>query len=246
MNATNAYYVNGAMSIQDPGNNISSFMPTYSNTSGTNLFVKSDQMMYFSLDGSSFIDLKIAPVLYLRFGFPAITPEQFFNTATLVGNMAILLGVDKSHIRYVNIVRQSSGKKKRQSNGLIYVEVTMYSDPIANLSDNASAAALQTQMSNLTAQIQNQYLTGQLQSTAATILNVTIASMGIIPPNVTAPGNNTVTTLVKIATIKVLQNADQCHMLVPCYVQPIIQVIGSDVNIEIQRKSIKIIIINFA
>jgi len=232
-NPSNAIYVNGAMQLQDPSSNISSYMPTYLNVSGTNLFLKTDQMMHFSLDGSTYIDLKIAPVLFIRFGVPAITPEAFFNTATLVGNMALLLGVSPSQIRKVNIVRQtSSSKKKRQSDSLIYIEVTIYSNPIANISDSSSASALQLQMSNLTATIQNKYFTGQLQTTAQSVLNVTIGSMGIIPANISALATNAVTTLVKIAKINVLRNAAQCHALVPCFVQPILQVIGSDVRLR--------------
>ena len=66
INASNAIYVNGAMQLVDPSSNVSSYMPTYSNVSGTNLFLKSDQMIYFSLDGSTYIDLRIAPVLFIR------------------------------------------------------------------------------------------------------------------------------------------------------------------------------------
>jgi hypothetical protein len=70
-----------------------------------------------------------------------------------------------------------------------------------------------------------------MQAIAQSVLNVTIGSMGLIPANVSSSGTKTVTTLVKIARINVLQNAAQCHALVPCFVQPILQVIGSDVII---------------
>ncbi len=229
-NATNAVYVDGRMTIQDPSSNLTAFMPTVNSPVGTNLFYKGDSKMHFTIDGSAYIDLKIAPVLFVKFGFPAITPDQFFNSETLVGNMALLLGVSPSQIRKVNVVRQtSSGKKKRQSDQLVFIEVEIGSNPIKSASDSASANALQAQMANLTAKIQNQYLTGQLQATAASVLNVTMASMGLIPANASAQPDQII-SVVKIAKIKVLQNAAQCHAKVPCFVQPILQVIGSDVN----------------
>jgi hypothetical protein len=187
--------------------------------------------MHFTIDGATYIDLKIAPVLFVRFGFPAITPDQFFNSATFVGNMAFLLGVLPSQIRRVNIVRQtSSGKKKRQSeNDVVFIEIEIYSDPVTSLNDTDSAKAIQSQLNNVSTIIQNQYFTGQLQVATASLMNITMSSMGVIPANVSAPGTNTVITIVKIVSINVLQNAAQCHALVPCYVQPVLKVVGSDV-----------------
>ena len=239
VNATNAVYLDGKMTIQDPSQNLTKFMPTINSPVGTNLFYKGDNKMRFTIDGSTFIDLKIAPVLFVKFGFPAITPEQFFNSATIVGNMALLLGVSPSQIKRVNVVRQTLSKtyfskKKRQSDELIFIEVEISSNPIKSASDSASTDALQAQLANLTARIQNQYLTGQLQATAASVLNVTMASMGLIPANASAQPDQIV-SVVKIAKIKVLQNAAQCHARVPCFVQPILQVIGSDVYIKIKK-----------
>ena len=236
INATNANYKDGQMTILDPSGNLSTFMPTVNSPAGSNLYYKGDKKMHFTIDGSSYFDLQIAPVLYVRFGFPAITPEQFFNTATIVGNMALLLGISSSQIRYVNIIRQTAGKKKRQSSDIILIEVQICSNPVTSLNDTSQMKAIQSQMNNLTTTVQNQYASGQLQAKAASVLNVTMASMGIIPPNVTAPGTDTIQNIVSIANIKVLQNAAQCRALVPCYVQPILQVIGSDVSrINIRR-----------
>jgi hypothetical protein len=231
INATNAVYVNGAMQLQDP-TPLSSYMPTYSNASGSNLYVKADQMMYFSIDGSSYIDLKIAPVLFLRFGVPAITPDQFFNTATLVGNMAILLGVDPSMIRKVNIVRASSKKKRQAGSSLVYVEVTIMSNPPSSASNSNSSSEIASQLSSLSNNITNKYLTGQLQAQAQSVLNITIAALSITPPVIT-PSNNTNTqvTLVKVASIVVVQNAAQCQALLPCIQQPSIKVLDGNVNL---------------
>ena len=230
-NATNALYLNGRMTIQDPSSNISSYMPSYSNVSGTNLYYKQDQRIHFTLDGSGYIDLKIAPVLFVRFGVPAITPAQFFNTATLVGNFALLLGVDASKIRKVTIVK-ASGKKKRQSDGLIFVELTIFDDPPKSSTNNNASNDIQSQLSALNKKISNQYLTGELQAQAQSIMNVSLKAMSIKAPitNSTQAATSQEVTLVKVAKIVVVQNADQCKSMLPCTIQPSIKVLDENVN----------------
>lgn len=230
-NATNALYLNGKMTIQDPSSNIASYMPSYSNVSGTNLYYKVDQRMHFTLDGSGYIDLKIAPVLFVRFGVPAITPAQFFNPATLVGNFALLLGVDASKIRKVTIVK-ASGKKKRQSDSLIFVELTIFDDPPKSSTNNNASNDIQSQLSALNKKISNQYLTGELQAQAQSIMNVSLQAMSIKAPitNSTQAATSQEVSLVKVAKIVVVQNADQCKSMLPCAVQPSIKVLDENVN----------------
>ena len=228
VSATNAVYSNGQMSLRDSIQNLTKFMPTANSPVGSNLYLKSDKKIHFTIDGATYIDLKLAPVLFLRFGCPA---KEFYNSATVVGNMALLLGVSASQIRRVNIVKAStsaSGKKKRQSDDIIYIEASIYSNPVDSLNSTSGFDLVQSQMNDLTSQIQNKYFTGELQAAAASIFNVTMTSLGVIPANVTGP--DTITTLIEIAHIKVMQNAAQCHALVPCFVQPIIEIIGSDVS----------------
>ena len=61
---TNAVYVNGKMQIVNPVP-AEKYMPTYANVSGTNVFAKERQKIFFAADGGSVIDLKIAPVLFV-------------------------------------------------------------------------------------------------------------------------------------------------------------------------------------
>lgn len=64
-------------------------------------------MAYFLIDGNSTIDIKIAPLLVLSFGFPPINPAAFFST-NLVSNLAALLNINPDKIRRVNIVSESN------------------------------------------------------------------------------------------------------------------------------------------
>ena len=123
---SNAEYKNGDMVLKETTKaNRNSFMPTPQSKVGANFFDKPYGQMFFTAGGHSVIDLKISPVLFVRFGFPAITPDDFFQSANLVGNIAGLLGVPASKIRRVNIVRESrrysfNGTKFSLSSFLIY------------------------------------------------------------------------------------------------------------------------------
>lgn len=229
---TNADYSSGKMQIKDPKNNIASYMPSYLNDSGTNLFYSVDRKVYFSIDGAtSYIDLKVASVLYIRFGLPAITPDQFFNSPTLVGNFALLLGVDPTKIRLVEIVRAKS--KKRQTDSLNYVILTLYDDPVSTLNDTNTVNNASQEINRLNARISNMYMTGQLQVLSQSILNVSLASLSVQPP----AANASVQSVVKISKTFVAVQATNCNAQIPCLIQPSIMVV--DENVKIQKKVLK-------
>lgn len=222
---TNGFYSNGNLLLQNPNQNTSFYMPSYLNQSGVNFFNPIDKKMYFSIDGSSYIDLVIAPVLYVRFGLPAaITQEQFFNTATLVGNFALLLGVDPSKIRRVEIVRASS--RKRDASSLSYISLTMYEDAAQSLNDSQALADTNSKMNQLAAKVSNMYTTGQLQKQAETILNITLSTMSVQQP----AANATLQTVAKVSRIIVFTKASKCSAQTPCLIQPILMVVDENVT----------------
>lgn len=219
---TNADYTTGKMQIKDPGSNQTAFMPTHQSPIGTNFFSKPDRRMYFAIDGTSYVDLKIAPVLFVRFGVPAITADQFFNTQTLVGNMALLLGIDSSKIRRAEIVRATS--KKRQANSLAYIVLTIFEDAPTSLNDTQATNTQKQAMNQLDAKITNMFMTGQLQEQAKS-LNITLTSMSVQRPN----SNTTDQPVVKIAKLVVAKEASSCAAQTPCLGQPSIMVADDNV-----------------
>ena len=211
------------LAMQDPSANLNYYKPIYQNASGVNLFYKNDSKMYFAIDGSSVIDLKIAPVLYVTFGLPAVTPEAFFNHTTIVGNFALLLGVDVSKIRRVSITRAS--RKKRSTSGLIQISITIEDNVNTALNDTTAQDAQKDTFSQLGAQITNQYVTGQLQQRAQDTLNIIIAAMAIQQPQ----ANSTATSLAKIDTIKIITQASGCAAQITCSVQPVVAIVDEKV-----------------
>jgi hypothetical protein len=177
---TNVNYsqLNGQMYLADPRSNPSKYMPQYWNESGTNLFLKQKSKMYFTLWGNGdYIDLKIAPFLYVKFGFQstsATTVDAFFNSATLVLNFADLLRILPDKIRYVNIIRETtaSGRKKRQTTSF-FIELDLFENPVQYLSDQALLDTASNFIPSLEANVTNRYTTGELENGALDKLNVT-------------------------------------------------------------------------
>ena len=211
-------------------------MPKYSNTSGTNLFF--NKQMYFSMNGADLIDLQIAPVLSVSFGVPAITPDAFFDPATIVQNFALLLGIDPSKIRTVNIVRENSttsiaNRRRRDTSGQITITLTIYENAIQLINDTVGFNDTNTQQAQLGATIVNQFATGQLQEKAAVLFNGTVSldTMNVRQPQ--ANPNSSVVEIGKINKLKVIQEASSCSAQVPCLVQPILQVVDEYVKYNI-------------
>lgn len=218
-----AYNQDGEMIINEVNDlNRNSYLPKITNISGTNFFDKPLSQMFFIMDGSSVIDLKIAPVLFVKFGFPAITtPDAFFSSNSLVSNIANLLGVPASKIRRVNIVRAF----KRNSNGLVELEIIIEDNAVTDLANDDGTEL--TSIQDIEASIANKFATGQLQEEFQEKLNVTVAEMGVQAP----ASADKLKPLAKVSNIVVVQKASECAAQTPCRIQPILNVVDENVSI---------------
>ena len=226
---TNAFYDNsGNMVLQDPKSNLTYYKPTYMSASGSNLYVKSDRKLYFSLTAPDYIDLVTTNVLFVRFGVPAITEEQFFEPSTLVANFAALLDVDPSKIRIVSIVRAS--RRKRAANGASaesQITFNIYNNPVTLLTDQTKQNESDSYIQKLEAVIINKYATGQLQEDAKTKLNF---SLGVFFVQKNSSSNSSEgVEIKKLKNIHVVQDAYNCSAQTPCSVQPILQILDENV-----------------
>ena len=224
---SNALYVNGQMTVQNPGNNVNKYMPTSSNSSGTNYFSKTDQKIYFTIAGGDYIDLKISEVLFVKFGVPAITADAFFNEDTLIQNFADLLGIDKSKVKIASIVRATS-RRRRSASESSFITFQISDDPITILTNSTGFTATSTSLQQLTATITNQYMTGELQDKAKAKLGVDLSSFGVQIPTTTA-SNTTIQTVNKINSLQLVTQASGCRAQSPCDVQPLLKVLDQDV-----------------
>lgn len=223
---TNADYSNGNMQLNDITGQLEKFMPHFSNASGTNLAVRQDSKVYFTIGGGDYIDLKVTPTIFVKFGVPAITESSFFNRETLVQNFADLLGIPASKIRRVNIIRESPELRKKRSADTVFIELTIMDDPINDISMNDEDMLIRTQMNNISSSIINRFSTGVLQQQAMTMLNVSLTGLSVQKPD----SNGTEAEIKMISKLVGQQDADRCKENVPCEIQPILKVLDENVK----------------
>ena len=228
---TNAHYVNGQMILNDTTLTLQKYMPHYINVSGTNLAVRQESKVYFTLGGGDYIDLKITPTIFVKFGVPAITESAFFNPETIVENFASLLGIPASKIRRVQIISESPEIRKKRSTDTKYIGLTIMENPIENLSEEEKDLSIRMEMNNISASITSQFTTGILQEKAQQLLNLTLTNLFVQRPD----SNGTDAEIRRINRIVIEQEADKCKEMSPCQIQPILKILDDNVN------SIKII-----
>ncbi len=138
--------------------------------------------------------------------------------------MALLLGVEPSKIRRVEIVRATRRRRSVPTENT--VSITMADDASPDISNEDNVAAQKLEMQKLSATISNMFMTGVLQQNAQAFLNITITGLTVQPP----ASNTTAQPLSKINDIKVITQASGCSAQVPCSVQPKLQVIDENGN----------------
>jgi hypothetical protein len=224
---TNAAYTNGNMILIDPNiTNINNLMPTYSSPSGTNLYYKQDRKIYFSIVGADYIDLIRTTVIHVKFGVPAITDDEFFNTDILVQNFAELLGVPASKIRRVQIIREDT--RRRRSTELVFISFEIFDNPTTQL-DSEAQKAVTEELLRLEAQITNRFIIGDLQREA----NIKFADYSVDLLSMIVPSENaTEKEIKKIDKITVVRNPSGCRAQSPCDVQPILLILDEDVHLQ--------------
>ena len=230
---TNAYYINSNMLLRNVTNQLDSYKPKYTNASGLNLF--DDRRIYFAMSGADVVDLQIAPVLFISFNVPAITADQFFDPATLVNNFATLLGLRPDQIKTVNIISATntttfSGRRKRDLSTTKMINLTIYDNPVQFLNDTLNLNATSSALVLASAQITNRFATGQLQTQAQNLFNVSLVSMNIRPPQ--AAPNASAVQIGQVNRLEVIRQASVCNAQVPCQVQPKLRVVDQNVNIQ--------------
>jgi len=229
---TNAYYIGSNMVLKNVTNNLTSYMPTYASASGQNLFY--NHRIWIAMSGADVIDIQIAPVLFISFNVPAMTPDQFFEPATLVSNFAALLGLSPSQIKTVNIVsatNSSSFNNRRRrdvSSSSIMINLTIYDNPVTFLNNTVALNQSVSGLKLASAKIINQFATGDLQQRSLSLFNVSLEAMSVRAPK--APANSSAVNIGQINQLQVLQQASGCSAQVPCQIQPILRVVDQNVS----------------
>nr|XP_026695327.1 fibrocystin-L-like [Ciona intestinalis] len=119
-----------------------------SGVNGANYIDLKTRLLYVTIRGSEPVKIVTVPMVQIAIGFPAISVDDFFGD-NLVQNLATYLGVPSYKIRVVNVVRETSRRRRdlrsRRSTDVVTYTIE-YGDEIvngtgSNVTSNSSLAA---------------------------------------------------------------------------------------------------------
>nr|XP_039261251.1 fibrocystin-L-like [Styela clava] len=107
-------------------------IPTLSAPSGANVYDFDTKLTHIALggdggDGDAVVTVETKDSVIVNFGFPAVALDEFFED-NLINNLAALLGIEPANIRYVNVVRETSSRRKRSEDGTVIKTVEISTD----------------------------------------------------------------------------------------------------------------------
>uniref|UniRef100_A0A7M5X729 Cadherin domain-containing protein n=2 Tax=Clytia hemisphaerica TaxID=252671 RepID=A0A7M5X729_9CNID len=93
------------------------YKPEVSGMSGSNWFDLKKNLLFVVVKGDDVIDLVEVPFVQIKIGFKrkSLTVDEFFNPDQIVQNIAALLGIDKSRIRFMDVVSASGSRRRRDT-----------------------------------------------------------------------------------------------------------------------------------
>ncbi|XP_076825620.1 fibrocystin-L-like isoform X2 [Clavelina lepadiformis] len=146
---------------------------------GANFMDLKKDLLYVTLRGGEPIDIKTVPAVILAFGFPAISIDEFFGE-NLISNLAIYLGVPNDKIRIVDVVEETSSRKRRSTSDGSVTYIIQFSDEITNSSvsgnEELSAEVLNNKTDTLLLDFQTGHLWERLNVTEGATFSSTQAS----------------------------------------------------------------------
>uniref|UniRef100_A0A3P8VF56 PKHD1 like 1, tandem duplicate 2 n=1 Tax=Cynoglossus semilaevis TaxID=244447 RepID=A0A3P8VF56_CYNSE len=181
------------------------YVPQFNATGGTNFFDADNKMMKVLVRGSTPVEIRTSPVLFLSFELPAMTEEEFFGD-NLVQNLAVFLKVPPEMIRITNIVREDGGARRRRRATGLTVEVEIKKPPVAQTTNTTNEEDF-TLLKNIADELGQAAISGNLSQS----IGFNVSSLGVVapPPPSSDPEWNEgncisvgVTTLTVTATLK--------------------------------------------
>lgn len=102
-----------------------SFIPSITDSSGSNYFDRAEQMLYFVIGGGDKLRVKIARSIILTLDMAtSMTINEFYSSPDLPYLLAALLGLDPSQVKIVNVQRENWASASAR-----WTETTMVTKP---------------------------------------------------------------------------------------------------------------------
>lgn len=113
------------------------YVPQLNSSVGTNFFDRDFKMLEVVLRGSTPVEIRTSPLLFIAFELPAMTVDEFFGD-NLVQNLAIFLKVPPNMIRITNVIREDGGARRRRRSTGLTVEVEIKKPPVQQTSNSTN------------------------------------------------------------------------------------------------------------
>uniref|UniRef100_A0A7M5XJA2 G8 domain-containing protein n=2 Tax=Clytia hemisphaerica TaxID=252671 RepID=A0A7M5XJA2_9CNID len=162
-------------------NNPDEFKPTMSSYNGANWFDDDTQLLYVIIKGDEPVELKVQPVIQLRFqaSTAAVSIDDFFKE-NLVNNIAALLGIPSSRVKFMEVI--SASRKRRDTDGdSVTLVLEVVEEPkITNVTSANSTYSEESfnEMERITSAATIMVQTGTLAAAA----NLEITSLSVTAP----------------------------------------------------------------
>ncbi|CAH1247131.1 PKHD1L1 [Branchiostoma lanceolatum] len=210
--------------------------PTHQDAAGANFMKIEEQTLYFTIKGSTIIDIKTSDVITIAFGLPPITVDDFFGD-NLAENLCLFLNIPRDKIRRMNVVSEG-GKRRRRAAGGVTVQLQIGDSPGQNVNSTAQNSLTYDQLKQLEASLVDALQTGALSS----VLGVNVTSAAINGP-VAPVGSEewsqlTVDPAVSVtyatpSSLRVVVEPEPLHEGAGFSVQPKIQALDAEGNVII-------------
>ncbi|XP_044027924.1 LOW QUALITY PROTEIN: PKHD1 like 1, tandem duplicate 1 [Siniperca chuatsi] len=152
------------------------YVPQLNATVGSNYFDQDYKMLKVVLRGSTPVEIRTAPVLFISFNLPAMTEDEFFGE-NLIQNLATFLKVPPNMIRITKIIREDGGARRRKRSTGLKVEVEIKKPPVQQTTNSTNDEDF-TLLKSIADDLGQAAVSGNLSQS----IGFNVSSMGIIPP----------------------------------------------------------------
>ncbi|XP_076438726.1 fibrocystin-L-like isoform X2 [Babylonia areolata] len=193
------------------------FMPDLANkVAGQNYLRFQQNTLYWMQCGTGLIEYRMANVLVVSFGLPAMTDEEFFGEQ-IVNNLAQFLSIPVEKVRIVDVVREDGGSRRKRSTGLYYFLAEVGDAPGGQASDPVDLDVVTEQV---VTQVQ---LYGMDE-----IINATIVSISVLDPTTASSASGGESgggfeTVRQVGSLELKVNPAGASENAPFTVQPVLQ-----------------------
>jgi hypothetical protein len=133
---------------RNPASNPTFYLPKSTDASGANYFDVETKLLHVLIKGPGIIDIKLTPQIIMATTMELITEDDFFASDTLIRNLANFLQIDPSKIKIMDVVSESSRRRRSTRNkrgvGIVVIFMIGNDVPSASTSGSASAANIST------------------------------------------------------------------------------------------------------